>query len=252
MSFLQTTLLGAFSGFTIFLGLPIARLRALSKNSVAFLNAVAIGILFFLFVDIVSAGIEPLGVAIANGEAWGMLLVFFAGGFAVGLLGLVEYGRQILLRRGRDHTATELAVLIAVGIGLHNFSEGLAIGSSAHAGRLSLALLLFVGFALHNVTEAFGIAAPLSGSRVSWKFLIATGFIAGGPNLIGTIVGEVWYSASLAVLFLSTAAGAILYVIGELLAAGRKLEAQSWTGLGLLIGFLSGMTTELILVAIGV
>lgn len=251
MSYSQTLLLGAISGLTIFLGLPLARLRTVPKGCTSFLNALAIGVLFFLFVDVVQHAVEPVEAALTDQSAdlaW--LLSVLIIGFAAGLLSLVYYGRRYLLKEG-GISHKQLALLIAIGIGLHNFSEGLAIGNSAVQGELKLALLLIIGFGLHNITEAFGIAAPLAGQRVSWGFLALTGIIGGGPNFIGTVTGYSYSSTILSVLFLSLAAGAIMYVIGELLAAGRKLEAHAWTGWGLVIGFLAGLLTDFILVAIG-
>ncbi len=252
MSFAHVVLLGAVSGLTIFLGLPLARIRAIRKGHMSFLNALAIGVLFFLFVDVVGHGVEPVETAIhTHSRNFLPLLLVFVVGFFVGLMSLVYYGR-IYLRRSEGISAKQLALLIAVGIGLHNFSEGLAIGNSAVQGDLKLALLLIIGFGLHNITEAFGIAAPLSGQRSSWGFLALCGLIAGGPNFIGTLVGYVFRSDLLSVLFLSTAAGAIMYVIGELLAAGRKFESHAWNGWGLAIGFSLGLLTDFILVAAGV
>jgi ZIP family zinc transporter len=251
MSFSQTLLLGTISGLTIFLGMPLARLRAISNGYLSFLNALAIGVLFFLFVDVMEHAIEPVEQAISgHGATLPWLLSALIGGFIAGLISLVYYGRHYLRKAG-GITPKQLALLIAVGIGLHNFSEGLAIGSSAVQGALKLELLLIIGFGLHNITEAFGIAAPLAGKKSSWGFLLLTGLIAGGPNFLGTLIGYTYTSDTLSVLFLSLAAGAIVYVIGELLAAGRKLEAHAWTGWGLTIGFFAGLLTDFILVAIG-
>src|SRR5206468_5847968 len=88
--------------------------------------------------------------------------------------------------------AGQLALLIATGIGLHNFAEGLAIGNSAASGELALAVLLVIGFGLHNATEGFGIVAPLaaSGERPSWSSLLLLGLIGGGPTFLGTLVGQ--------------------------------------------------------------
>jgi len=251
MSFASTLLLGAVSGLTIFLGLPLARYKAATKGHISFLNALAIGVLFFLFVDVVEHAVEPIEAALhAQSADFIPLLLVLVVGFAMGLLSLVYYGRHYLRKNGGMSSA-QLALLIAVGIGLHNFSEGLAIGNSAVQGDIHLALLLIIGFGLHNVTEAFGIAAPLSGQGASWKFLALTGLIGGGPNFLGTLIGYMYHSDILAVLFLALAAGAILYVIGELLAAGRKLDAHVCIGWGLAIGFLAGPLTDLILVAAG-
>jgi ZIP family zinc transporter len=141
---------------------------------------------------------------------------------------------------------------IATGIGLHNFSEGLAIGQSARNGSVSLALLLVIGFALHNATEGFGIVGPLAaeGVRPSWGWLALAGLIGGGPTFVGTLVGTAFASELVSVAFLSLAGGAILYVVGEILNAGRRMswEITLW---GVLAGFLLGAATELVLVAAG-
>ena len=250
MSFQETVILGAIAGLTIFLGLPLARVRIVTPRWMAFLNALAIGILFFLFVDIVEHAIGPVEVAIKSDPgSLPLLLGVLIGGFGVGLLSLVYYMRRVSL--GPGFTATHLALVIATGIGLHNFSEGLAIGSSAARGDLTLAVTLVVGFGLHNVTEAFGIAAPLAGKRPSWALLGLVGIIGGGPNIAGTIIGYTFASPAVSVLFLSLAAGALVFVIGELFAAGRKLTSPLWNGWGIGVGFLAGLLTDLVLIAVG-
>jgi ZIP family zinc transporter len=252
MSFQETVILGAIAGLTIFLGLPLARVRVVAPRHLAFLNALAIGILFFLFVDIVEHAIAPVEQAIRTDPSRVALLVgALVGGFGVGLLSLVYYMRRVSM--GPGFTATHLAVVIATGIGLHNFSEGLAIGSSAQRGELTLALTLVVGFGLHNITEAFGIAAPLAGvaKRPSWALLGLVGLIGGGPNFVGAIVGYTFASPLLSVLFLALAAGALVFVIGELFAAGRRLTSPLWNGWGIGVGFLAGLLTDLILIGVG-
>ena len=146
-----------------------------------------------------------------------------------------------------------LAFFIALGIGLHNLSEGLAIGQSAASGELRLALLLIVGFGLHNATEGFGIVAPLAGDpvRPTWGFLLALGLIGGGPTLVGTVIGQAFTDTTLFVAFLGLAAGSILYVVIELLHVGRKIgqpEVARWAILG---GLLAGFATDMILTAAG-
>src|SRR5581483_10191940 len=177
VAFTDTLVLDAIAGFTIFLGLPVAGLRTTAPRYLP-----------FLFVEIMHAAAEPVEEALKEGSAalsqLGVLLVL---GFGLGLLSLVYYTRRVVV----DPTASaaRLALLIAAGIGLHNFSEGLAIGSSSQRGDLTLALTLVVGFGLHNITEAFGIAAPLAGRPVGWRVLGLAGLIAGGPTFFGTIVG---------------------------------------------------------------
>lgn len=250
MSFTQTVILGSIAGLTIFLGLPLARVKVIAPRHLAFLNAIAIGVLLFLFVDIVEHAIAPVEAAIkADAFALPLLVGVLSGGFGIGLLSLVYYMRRVSL--GPGFTATHLALVIATGIGLHNFSEGLAIGSSAQKGDLTLAVTLVVGFGLHNVTEAFAIAAPLAGKRPSWALLGLVGIVGGGPNFLGTMIGYAFASATVSVLFLSLAAGALVFVIGELFAAGRKLASPLWNGWGIGIGFLAGLLTDLILIAVG-
>lgn len=139
-----------------------------------------------------------------------------------------------------------LALLIATGIGLHNFAEGLAIGQSAATGALQLALVLIIGFGLHNMTEGFGIAGPLTSQPVSWKSIALLGLIGGGPTFLGTMVGIIFNSPQVFILFLALAAGAIIYVVVELLGIAKRFKAPDIVMWGLLIGFLLGYATDLI------
>ncbi len=250
MSYLHAAILGGLAGLTIFLGLPVARLRLVSRQYLSFLNAFAIGILLFLFIEVMEHAVGPVEEALEKGEPRFLpLLLVVAVGFGAGLLSLVYYAERFL--RGSDST-WHLAILIAAGIGLHNFSEGLAIGSSAQAGELALALTLVVGFGLHNATEGFGIAAPLAyEKKVSWGFLAICGLIAGAPTFLGTVVGFSYTLEILSVLFLALAGGAIIYVVNELFGAGRKLGAPAWAGWGITAGILLGFITEFVLEALG-
>lgn len=281
MSTSQTILLGAIAGFTIYLGLPLGRVRVASLGTKAFLNAASAGILLFLLVEILAHATEPVEEALkkaAEGQAtWGQfaaLGLVYAVGFGVGLVALFYVGR---LRKRPPRTertsigpgamavaeaelsqpavqsaALRTGMAIAAGIGLHNFSEGLAIGQAAQAGQMTLAALLIVGFALHNTTEGFGIVGPLAAAnvRASWGWLGLAGLIGGGPTFLGTIVGTSFSSTYLFVGCLALAAGALLYVIGEVLPVGRRLswEVTLW---GLMAGFFLGLATELVLVVAG-
>jgi ZIP family zinc transporter len=278
MSTDRILLLGALAGFTIFLGLPAGRLRNPALGLKAFLSAAATGILLFLFWDVLTAAVEPvesaLTAAAAHDGTWTRVLALgtlFVAGLGVGLLSLVYWERLVSRRRaaamlGPGAVSTvemqrrqgltpsrSLALFIAVGIGLHNFAEGLAIGQSAAAGEVSLALVLIVGFGLHNATEGFGIVAPLAGHGAvpSWRFLALLGLIGGGPTFVGTVVGQAWVNEFVSVAFLTLAAGSILYVVIELLNVNRGFGLKRLVTWGLLIGLLAGFLTDWILVAAG-
>ncbi len=234
-------LLGAFAGLTIFLGLPLVFLKQLPPSLKVFLTMLATGILIFLLFDVLSKASDPINASLDEVRtrhtgtgvfALNVFLLVF--GIGLGSVGL-----------------RTLALLIATGIGLHNFSEGLAIGQSAATGALQLALVLIIGFGLHNMTEGFGIAGPLSGQSVSWKFLALLGLIGGGPTFLGTVVGTIFNSPQVFILFLALAAGAILYVVAELLGQAKRFRAPEIVMWGVLIGFLLGYITDLIVTYAG-
>jgi zinc transporter, ZIP family len=256
MSFTDTVVLGAIAGFTIFLGLPVARWRNPRRDWQAFLNALATGILVFLLWDILSKAREPVDTALGtaregNPALFFQLLVIFAAAFALGLVGLVYFDRLFIRRHkvGGELSPLHLALMIAAGIGVHNFAEGLAIGQASRSGALELASILIVGFGLHNMTEGFGVAAPLTlgASRASWGFLGLAGLIGGGPTFLGTILGYSVQSEQVFVLCLALAAGSILYVISELLHVGRRFQAPELVSCGVCLGFVLGLGTDLVL-----
>jgi ZIP family zinc transporter len=137
---------------------------------------------------------------------------------------------------------------------LHNFSEGLAIGQSAASGQISLAVVLVVGFGLHNATEGFGITAPLAGQaiRPSRRHLAVLGIIGGLPTLVGTLLGSFFVNEVVSVVFLALAAGSILYVIIQLLKVAQKLSSGSTLYVGVLGGLSAGLVTDFIVTAAGV
>jgi ZIP family zinc transporter len=248
---------GFLAGATILLGLPVARLRHPSVTLRIALNAGAVGVLLFLVWDVLSAAWEPIDTGLTArslpGSFW-LFAALFLVGLGVGLLGLAQFERRWMRRTGRTELPPRrLALLIAIGIGLHNFAEGLAIGQSASSGQLALAGVLVVGFALHNATEGFGIVSPLTGdeNRPSWRFLLLLGAIGGGPTLLGTLVGSLFVSEALSVLFLSLAAGSIIYVIIQLLGVLAQAKRTELVTAGILIGMIAGFATDAILTSGG-
>ncbi len=295
MSLSTTLLLGFIAGVTIVFGLPIGRMQRPAPGLRIMLNAIAIGVLLFLFWDVLAAAWEPIDSALAgvHEHTGGLAPVFgygalFAGGLTVGLLGLVAYERWMLrsrdagaVARGGPGTmavtdqpdrsrgiatwsaARRVALLIAVGIGLHNFAEGLAIGQAAASKEIALATVLVIGFALHNATEGFGIVAPLAAERAgdedsgstdnrpSWHFLLALAAIGGGPTFVGTAVGHSFTSPAVSVIFLTLAAGSILYVVVQLLGVASRAKRSDLLAYGLLIGLLAGFITDAVVTAGG-
>ena len=257
MSQATAVALGAFAGITIFLGLPVARMRGLPKSVQGFLNAFATGILIFILWDILTHASAPVEKALVSARfgsssPFVLFAVIFAAGIGAGLLGLVYFNRALFGRlRHADHTPSprSLSLAIAIGLGLHNFSEGLAIGQSARAGAIAFVGVLVVGFALHNITEGFGIAAPMTmdPKPASWGFLGIAGLIGGGPTFLGTWIGYLASSDYFYVAFLAVAAGALLYVVNELFHVGRRLSTPTSFAWGLLLGFLTAYATDLML-----
>jgi len=171
-------------------------------------------------------------------------------GLLVGLVGLGSIAGRIV--RSGTSRGTEkpivLAAMIAVGIGAHNFAEGLAIGASAASGATALAVGLILGFALHNATEGFGIAAPLAGRGIAatWGQIALAGLVAGGPTFLGTIVGYRFSSPTLSAFFLMTAVGALVFVVGELWSVLRRSGLTVMSTSMLAAGFVLALGTEVL------
>jgi zinc transporter, ZIP family len=281
LPFAQTVLLGALAGFTIYLGLPVGRLRLLDSRARVALAMFSVGVLAFIFVDVLSSGIAIINTALTAAKhhhgsvgyvIW--LVALLGGGFAAGSAGLAMVERRMRPLGARTPTiaggagaaaltASEADVLsleldaarrralrtgltIAAAIGVHNFAEGLAIGVSARAGAISLATVLIIGFALHNATEGFGIVGPLGDVKPSWRWLGLAGLIGGGPTFLGSLVGYAVTSHPLELAFYAAAGGAILYVIGEVWNAMRRYGHRELGLVMVTAGFMIGVITDLI------
>ncbi len=278
MSFAQTIVLGALAGFTIFLGLPVGRLQLLGSKARVALAMFAVGVLAFIFVDVMSNGLTIVNDALHAYKSdrqslsyvvW--LVVLLAAGFAAGSAGLAVLERRMRpakppIAGGADtaaigatepealvreldaarRRALRVGLTIAAAIGVHNFAEGLAIGVSARAGAISLATVLIIGFALHNATEGFGIVGPLGDVKPSWGWIGLAGLIGGGPTFLGSIVGYAVTSNPLELAFYAAAGGAILYVIGEVWNGMRRYGHREIGLLMVSAGFIVGVLTDLI------
>lgn len=228
---------------------------------------------------------DALAGKVSIGSATLNLLALF-GGLAIGLLGLVWYESKYmkkpmpvqsrkqdygpvenlpsLMGDGTDsiakvnvnnhsqqllHTnAYRVAMMIAIGIGAHNFSEGLAIGQSYATGAIGLAIILIIGFGSHNATEGFGIAGPLTNlsKRPKLGFLVLAGLIGGGPTFLGTVIGSLWVSEVASIFFLSLAGGALIYVTMLMYNSGRSQTTNAVLMLGIFVGICAGFVTDLI------
>ncbi len=215
---LAYALLGIYVGI-IPVGLGMLWYPFMRRVASKWMNAVlalTIGLLVFLFVDTILEALELAGDV--PGVFQGVPVVIF--GMLLSLGVLLAIGR-----RSGPQTPTRVAALIALGIGLHNLGEGLAIGAAFATGAAALGSFLVVGFTLHNITEGVGIVAPLTRrERPPLRTFLLLALLAGGPAIAGTWIGGLAFSPFLAAFFLSLGAGAILQVIWEV---GRLLTREA-------------------------
>jgi hypothetical protein len=215
------------------------------------LMALTVGLLAFLAID---ATLEGLDVAAEGSQAFGGAgLVFVGMAVAYVLLSGVSAWLGDRRRRARDAGASgaRLALLIAIGIGLHNLGEGVAIGSSYAVGALALGAFLIVGFAIHNTTEGLAIVAPVASYRPSIRRLAVLGLIAGTPAVLGAWIGAAAFNPSVAAFLFGLGAGAIVQVVVALLpslrdGAGRTLHPVAVAGMlaGMAIMFTTGLVVS--------
>jgi zinc transporter, ZIP family len=232
-------LLGTYVGVVpVALGmLVLPVLRRVGSHVVRILLAVTVGLLAFLAVD---ATFEGLALADASGGAFGgPVLVLLGAGLA--FLALTVVDRVLDRRRARAGSASglHLAVMIAIGIGLHNLGEGLAIGSAYAIGELALGAALVVGFALHNTTEGLAVVTPLTTTRPSLITLAGLGILAGAPAILGAVLGATVSNTELSAVLLGVGVGAILQVIVQI-APGLRGSGTSRLEPGVIGGIAAG------------
>ena len=242
-SFLGYALIGFLVGVVpVALGMAwLPSMRGADPRWIAAFMALTAGLLAFLAVDALGEGLEFAALLPEAFGGVGLLVL----GTAVSYLGLAWFAGRTSRRAtggAAPLSGLALAALVAVGIGLHNLGEGLAIGSSFAVGELALGSFLIIGFMVHNITEGLGIAAPLAeGRRVSAAALVWLVLVAGAPAILGAWIGGFLTNEVLAVLFFGVAVGAAAQVVVEV---GRHLARRAPGGLtsGYVIGgFLAGL-----------
>lgn len=295
-------LLGLYVGVVpVFLGfyfLPL--LKRLSREWLNVIVSLSLGVLVFLFVDVVAEAIEmarklPAGMQIpADGQATvpsldrllfdliggnqdigfflGPLLLIVGFTAGLGILMLIEWmtREQSEVKQGGAVVSTlpersknklsflgidelsppfVLATLISLGIGLHNLGEGLAVGVAYGTGNITLATVLIFGFAMHNVTEGLAITAPVAKSNVNYRTLVFFGLLAGGPTIIGSLLGIFVFSNGIALFFFALAAGSLMKVVIDITSyIGKDFQNNPRNFVGLLLGFFVMYLTSLLVV----
>jgi zinc transporter ZupT len=239
-SFLAFTLIGVYVGvIPIFLGLFwFPALKQLGRRTMLFLLALTAGLLVFLGLDTLAEAFEQAALIASPFQGIGLIGIGAVGTFF--LLDAIAR-RQAATGRSEASQRLALAFTIAIGIGLHNLGEGLAIGAAYNVGEIALGAFLVVGFILQNITEGLGIIAPVLRDRPSLRQLALMGLIGGVPAIFGAWIGGFSPSPVLGVLFLSVGTGAIFevaYEIGKMILKDTTRESMPLT---VFSGIMTGM-----------
>ncbi|MCC7353914.1 MAG: ZIP family metal transporter [Anaerolineae bacterium] len=234
--FLRFGLVGIYVGvIPVGLGLLwFPFMRRMGRKAMNAILALTVGLLVFLVVDTLLEALEVAGRV--PGVFQGVPLVAF--GMLLSFLLLIAIGQTRKAGRGQGPSRLSLSYLIALGIGLHNLGEGLAIGAAFALGEAALGAFLVIGFTLHNITEGIGIAAPIAREEPRLRHFVQLAALAGAPAILGTWIGGFVYSDIAAALFFGIGAGAILQVIYEVTrlvvrdSAKENQPAFSWANMG--------------------
>jgi len=211
----------------------------MSKSKYKFFLALTAGLLMFLGIDAIQEGLE-ISTTSLSGAFNGQLLV--ATVVVISFLGLYYSSEKLISRTTSNLTKpVTIGLMIAIGIGLHNLGEGLAIGAAVGLGEIALSTFLIVGFAIHNTTEGLAIAAPMAKGKPLIGKLVMMGMIAGTPAIFGAWIGGFVYSPFAAVVFLSIGAGAIFQVVVSILNWIRQDEEKTFSTVSVVSGFSVGM-----------
>jgi len=238
--------LGGIAGvIPIYIGIAAALLAIKFSNRSweGFLIGTSTGILVYLFFDLMHEAVER--TAARDPLSW----LIFLGSVLIGFVGLVAFEQQ----QGRNRSESSrlfLPYMIALGLGLHNLGEGLAIGASYSQGAWALNGLLVGGFALHNGTEGFAIIASAGKSRLPFKEVVLVGLVAGMPTCVGAVISGLVVSPYLSIIFYALAAGSLLYVIFSLVAifytATRKMQTATGVFAGLSLMYVTAMLLTIV------
>jgi ZIP family zinc transporter len=239
-TFLAFTLIGLYVGvIPIFLGLFwFPALRQLGRKAMTFLLAITAGLLIFLGLDTVAEALDQAGKVPGPFQGIGLVGIGAVGTFF--LLDAISK-RQVAISRNEASQRLALATMIAVGIGLHNLGEGLAIGAAYSIGEIALGGFLVVGFIIQNITEGLGIIAPVLRDRPTWKQLALLGLIGGAPAILGSWIGAFTPSPILAVVFLAIGTGAVFEVVYEIAKLIQKDTARQPMPMTVFSGIMAGM-----------
>ncbi|MBI2643039.1 MAG: divalent cation transporter [Nitrosarchaeum sp.] len=222
-------------------------IKRIGKNKYNFFLALTVGLLVFLGIDAMLEGFEVSKENFSTNFNGELLIITIT---LLSFLGLYYSAEKLTSRTSLTASSKPLAIglMIAIGIGLHNLGEGLAIGAAVGLGQVALSTFLIVGFALHNTTEGIAIASPLAKTKSPISKIIILGLIAGSPAILGTWIGGFFYSPYTAIVFLSIGAGAIfqvaLVILKWLYQSEQKLvqaSIVSGVGVGMLIMYLTSI-----------